>query len=307
VRTGLVELVEEEVHFASSANAYKYAATSLAPDSLPPVEALDEPDRYLQLPENLDPRVRALAQRVLGDERRPRQAAAALQRHLQRSYSYTLELAGDVNDPLTDFLFVRKAGHCEHFATALTVLLRTQGIPARVTAGFFGGERIGDRYILRAGDAHAWTQVFVPGTGWVTFDATPEAGRGSRPQPFLAWLADRYEQLEAWWNAQVVDYSFQTQVDIARALVRPPQGSNERVSLPQLPSGGAIAAAVGTAIAVYVLVQRLGRRLGKKRPHPASGFLDQIEGRLATARIAQLPGESIEELAARLCARCWVA
>jgi hypothetical protein len=218
---------------------------------------------------------------------------------LQRGYSYTLELNGDLSDPLTDFLFVRKAGHCEHFATALTVLLRTQGIPARVTAGFYGGERIGDRYVLRAGDAHAWTQVFVPGDGWVTYDATPEAGRGSRPQAFLAWLADRYEQLEAWWDARVVDYSFQTQVDIVRTLVRPPQGARERAELPSLPSGRAMLTATAAAIAVYVLVQRIGRRARRKR-HPATGFLEQIEGRLSAAKIAQLPGESIEELVARL-------
>jgi transglutaminase-like putative cysteine protease len=299
-RMGLVEVEGEETHFATAANAYKYTAASLPPEKLAPVEALDEPARYLQLPGTIDPRVKQLADRVLDGEQRPRQAAATLQRFLQREYGYTLELSGAASDPLTDFLFTRKAGHCEHFATALTVLLRTQGIAARVTAGFYGGERLGDRYVLRAGDAHAWTQVFVPGKGWETFDATPEAGRGSRPQAFLAWLIDRYEQLEAWWDARVIDYSFQTQVDFVRSLVRPPDGSRERVALPTLPGAWESLAAFAAAVVVYVLVQRLARRLGRRRPHPASGFLDQIEVRLSSAHIAQLPGESIEELAARL-------
>ena len=83
-----------------------------------------------------------------------------------------------MQDPLADFLFTRKQGHCEHFATALAVMLRTQGFAARVVAGFFGGQRIGDHYVVRAGDAHAWTQLFVPGRGWVTYDATPDASRG---------------------------------------------------------------------------------------------------------------------------------
>jgi transglutaminase-like putative cysteine protease len=300
VRSGLVEVAGEEVHFAIPANGYRYTAISSPPGVLPRVEALDAPERDLQLPPSLDPRVAALARQVLAGETRPTQAAAALQRYLQREYAYTLELSGDTSDPLTDFLFVRKAGHCEHFATALTVLLRTQGIPARVTAGFFGGERLGERYVLRAGDAHAWTQVFVPGEGWVTFDATPDAGRGSRPQAFLAWLADRYEQLEAWWDARVVDYSFQTQVDLARALVRPPREARESLNLPSLPSARSLLSAGAAAIVVYVLVQRLARRAGRKKPHPASGFLDEIEARLSAAHIAQLPGESIEILSERL-------
>lgn len=297
-RINLVNVGGDEVRFTVPANGYLYTVMSLPPDKVATQE-LEDPERYDQAPENLDPRVAQLAQQVLAGEQRPLQAALKLQRHLQREYSYTLELAGDVADPLADFLFVRKAGHCEHFATALAVLLRSQHIPARVTAGFFGGERIGKSYVLRAGDAHAWTQVFVPGKGWVTVDATPEAGRGHQPSQLLAWLANSYEWLEDWWRQRVVDYSFSDQIDIARNLVRPPS-SGARGSLPSLPGAAPTLLALGAAIGVYVVVQRLARRGKRQKPHAVAGFLDDIEARLGRAGIAKLPGEAIEELTARL-------
>ncbi len=299
MRLGLISQSADEVRFAGVANGYTYSAMSVPADRLV-TETLENAERYDQAPPNLDPRIAQLAARVIGDEKRPLQAAALLQRHLQKEYAYTLELAGDVPDPLVDFLFVRKAGHCEHFATALAVLLRTQHIPSRVTAGFFGGERIGKSYVLRAGDAHAWTQVFVPGQGWATVDATPEAGRGHQPSRVLALLTSAYEWLDDWWRARVVDYSFSDQVDIARSLVRPPAGGGSRLSLPSLPGAAPTLVALGAAIGVYVIVQRLGRRGARAKRHTASGFLDQIEARLTKAGIAKLPGEAIEELTQRL-------
>lgn len=298
-RINLVNVGGDEVRFTVPANGYLYSALSLPPEKVAS-EELQNSERYDQAPERLDPRVAQLAQQVLAGETRPLQAALKLQRHLQREYSYTLELAGDVGDPLADFLFVRKAGHCEHFATALAMLLRSQHIPARVTAGFFGGERIGKSYVLRAGDAHAWTQVFVAGKGWVTVDATPESGRGHQPSQLLAWLATSYEWLEDWWRQRVVDYSFSDQVDIARSLVRPPSGRS-RGGLPSLPGAAPTLVALGAALGVYVVVQRLARRGARVKPHAAAGFLDDIEARLSKAGIAKLPGEAIEELTARLC------
>ncbi len=297
-RALLVEVPSEEVRFDTPGNSYTYHAVSLAEVETEPPEDLE---RYRRVPDTLDPRIAQLAAHVLNGEKRPLQAARLLQRHLQRDYAYTLELEGSTADPLADFLFVRKAGHCEHFATALTVLLRTQGIAARVTAGFFGGERIGRSYVLRAGDAHAWTQIFIAGKGWVTVDATPESGRQNQPARLLAWLTSMYERLEELWRLRVVDYSFQDQVEIARSFVRPPQGAG-RSALPALPGPAPVAAALCAAIIVYVVVLRLGRRArpGEYRRHAAAGFLDQIEQRLQRAGIARLPDEPIEELTHRL-------
>lgn len=296
-RASLVEVSNEEVRLGSTGNAYSYSAWSADPDDADEGAPLPDLARTTQLPEGLDPRVVALAKEVLDGEGNPLRAARRLENHLRTRFEYTLELPGEVPDPLADFLFVRKAGHCEHFATALTVLLRTQGFSARVAAGFFGGERAGSRYVVRAGDAHAWTQVFVPGRGWVTFDATPDGGRRRQATAILEWLATRYEELEALWRAKVVDYTFQDQVDLARALVRPPQSRGG--SGPSLPSREAMLSALGAGVAVFLVVRLLGRRRSPKA-HPVASFLDEIEKALKGAGIARLEDEPLESVAARL-------
>ena len=130
---------------------------------------------YLQLP-RLDPRVKRLADEITAGSQNEYDKAANIQRHLMSHYAYTLDLSGTHGeDPLADFLFVRRAGHCEYFASAMTVLLRAEGIPARYVTGFSPGEYndVGGDYIIRESDAHAWVEVYFPGYGWITFDPTP--------------------------------------------------------------------------------------------------------------------------------------
>ncbi len=303
-RTSLVRLEDEEVHFADAANGYTYTAFSRPSGRAAQTPELVDVARYTRLPATVDREVTKLAARVVGNERDALQAATKLADYLRGNYGYTLELPGEVADPLADFLFTRKEGHCEHFATALAVMLRTQGFAARVAAGFYGGERVGTLYVVRAGDAHAWTQVFVPGRGWETVDATPDAARSTQATAALQWLTSTYEALEDWWRARVVDYSFQDQLAIARALVRPPRGAANdeptsaapRLSAPPL---RAFVAAAVVGLVIFFVTRRLMRR-AVARPHPAAGFLEQLEKALKRAGIARLDGEAIEQLAARL-------
>ncbi len=300
--TGLIEVSGEEVRFSTGGNAYTYTVASRVPQGVSETEASVEA-KYLLLPAGLDPRIAQLAQTIAGTETDPRRVARMLEAHLRTRYSYTLELAGTLDAPLSDFLFTRKEGHCEHFATALAVMLRTRGIPARVTAGFFGGERINDRYMVRAGDAHAWVQAFIAGSGWVTFDATPESGRRSRSSALLATLTTWYETIEQFWQSRVVDYSIQDQVQIVRALSRPSATSSNgpsSFSLASIPKPGLIAGAI-VALVVWLVVRTLLKPMGP-RAHPLASFLDDIEARLARAKIVRQPGEGLEELSARLSA-----
>ena len=302
-RTQLVEVTDEEVRFADGANAYSYQAWS-QPDARRRVpEVLTDVLRYTRLPREVDPRVHALAKELAGDTQDPAVAAQRITEHLQTRYAYTLELPGEVQDPLADFLFERRMGHCEHFATAGAVLLRSLGFASRVTAGFYGGERLGGVYVLRAGDAHAWVQVWAPGRGWLTFDPTPAEGRSSRPQRLWARIVDWYEELEALWRARVVDYSFRDQFLFVRGLVRPPRQVERAPDAPRdgpgrLPAAAWLVAA-GAAGLVFWLLARRGRRRGPP-PHPAAGFLDALEAALRRAGVPRLPGEGVEELAARL-------
>ena len=302
-RTGLQELGGGEVRFVQPAIAYGYEAYSLPPGGsghefrdLPP----DEQDALLTLPETLDPRVAQTAARVLNGEREPLAAAQKLAAWLQREHQYTLELGGDVADPVADFLFERKAGHCEHFATALTLMLRTQGLRARLATGFFGGERVDGSYVVRAGDAHAWTHVLVPGRGFVTVDATPPAHRASQSSVVLQRLLSFYEALEARWRSTVVDYSFRDQMDVARALVRPPRSRGGEPAKSNLPPLRAWGAALVAGMGAYAAWRLLSRFLSRKRPHEATRFVDAVEAQLASAQVGRLEGETLEELDTRL-------
>ncbi|MBZ4421445.1 DUF3488 and transglutaminase-like domain-containing protein [Myxococcus sp. RHSTA-1-4] len=302
-RVGLQEMGGGEVRLQDPGISYAYEAYSLPPGGsghdlrdLPP----DEQDALLTIPEELDPRVAQTAARVLNGEREPLAAARKLAAWLQQELTYTLELSGDVDDPLADFLFVRKAGHCEHFATALTLMLRTQGIRARLATGFFGGERVDEAYIVRAGDAHAWTHVLVPGRGFVTVDATPPAHRASQSSVVLQKLISFYEAVEARWRSAVVDYSFRDQMDVARALVRPPRRRGGEESPSRLPPLRAWGAALVAGMGAYAAWRMLTRVLARERPHEATRFVDAVEAQLAAARVERLEGETLEDLDARL-------
>lgn len=137
-------------------------------------------DRYLELPDDFSPRVRALAEQVTQGAVSPYEAARRLQDHL-RQFTYDLTVqAGHSGDALETFLFDVQRGYCEQFAGAYAAMARAVGIPARVAVGFTQGESDPTQpgtYIVRGEHAHAWPEVWIAGIGWVAFEPTP--GRGS--------------------------------------------------------------------------------------------------------------------------------
>ncbi|HEY2961438.1 MAG TPA: DUF3488 and transglutaminase-like domain-containing protein [Pyrinomonadaceae bacterium] len=198
----------------------------------PPAELLredmrpypEEFQRYLQLPETLDPRVVTLARTMILDAhaRNRYDAAKAIEWQLQRDYGYSLQMKAGGPDPLADFLFNVKAGHCEYFATAMAVLLRTHGVAARVVNGFLPGEynEAAGAYTVRQSDAHSWVEVYFPQTrSWVTFDPTPSAGRVEPIRTGLTAQLQKYaEALELLWFQYVVGYDKQEQRSLVTSL-----------------------------------------------------------------------------------------
>ncbi len=133
-----------------------------------------------------------------------------------------------MKDPLADFLFERRAGHCEDFATALAVLLRARQIPARVVVGFHGGERAAGEYLVRAGDAHAWVEAEVDGQV-LRLDATPPQHRSAAGVGLAGWLLARWEALQIRWLDRVVEYSLSDQARLAQGIRwRAKDGSRRR-------------------------------------------------------------------------------
>ena len=175
---------------------------------------------YLELPE-LDPRIPELTSQITKNAPTPFDKAVAIENYLRTRFTYTLKLTGRPGDhPLAHFLFETRAGHCEYFASAMAIMLRTLGIPTREVNGFLPGEYndLGGDYIVRASDAHSWVEVYFPGNGWQTFDPTPAAPENT------ASILSRLEQYADWmaitWREWVIGYDFAHQMVLAQNLQR---------------------------------------------------------------------------------------
>ncbi|MCA9482856.1 MAG: DUF3488 domain-containing protein [Nitrospina sp.] len=170
---------------------------------------------FRQLPET-SPELKALAKRLGGKARSDMETAEAMLRYLQDGFTYSLDIKKETDLPSIDeFLFHRKSGHCEYFASALTLLLRLGGIPARVVNGFMGVEwnEMGQYMIVRQTHAHSWVEAFFADRGWVVFDPTPPdpAAAESSPSRFSHYL----DLLRLNWQRYVVKYNFNDQMEIA--------------------------------------------------------------------------------------------
>ena len=184
--------------------------------------------QYLSLPP-LDPRIAELARYTVRGLDDDTDRAAAVARYLRRSYGYTLELPShEVADPLAYFLFTRRKGHCEYFASAMAVMLRTLGIPSRLVTGFQNGifNPMTGLYVIRASDAHSWVEAWLPGRGWVTFDPTPpDPSPGANA--LLIKLSLYADAVETFWQEWVVSYDLGHQATLADRM----EQAGRRVSL----------------------------------------------------------------------------
>lgn len=168
------------------------------------------------------PRIAELAAEVAGtgdvEERADR-----LARFLIGEFEYTLDFVGrGGEDPLEEFLFTHRSGHCEYFATALALMLRSQGIHARLVTGFLGGERNPLGYLaVRQSNAHAWVEVYLPERGWTVYDPTPPAGRpGMARQSFVGLVSQVYDSLVFQWDRYVLTYGVEDQTDALLGVLR---------------------------------------------------------------------------------------
>lgn len=200
----------------------RYEATSTLP-LIPPDDLRRAPAEYpaeirfsyLQAPA-LDPRIKQLAGEITAKATNPYDKAAAIELYLKTHYGYTLDLRGDPgSDPVAYFLFDRRTGHCEYFASAMAIMLRDIGIPSRYAMGFLPGEYndVGGDYIIRASNAHAWVEAYFPGYGWITFDPTP--GGTKPPRGFTARFAMYWDWFQLSWGEWIVNYDFGHQIRLA--------------------------------------------------------------------------------------------
>lgn len=180
--------------------------------------------RYLALPD-LDPRLRARAAEMVGGATDDVDRALRIEAALREQGRYTDSpppLGDETTSPIEAFLLGELEGHCEYFASAMVVLARMQGLPARLVNGFAGGQpnEVGGFLEVTQADAHAWVEIHFERSGWVRFDPTPPDLR-LRAETALS-LAERAAQLasalELWWFQRVVDYDSADQISALRGL-----------------------------------------------------------------------------------------
>ncbi len=166
----------------SSSRLYGILQMDPVPERTEP-ETVDE--RCLAVPEDTDSRLRKLADELAAGASTTEEMVRRTVDHVSLSCSYSLEMGEFKTDqPVAEFLFEKKRGYCEYFATSAALLLRLQGVPTRYVSGFnvIETNREGDHYVVRESDAHAWIEAYLPRRGWVEYDPTP---------------SDEYEELHA--------------------------------------------------------------------------------------------------------------
>ncbi|SDC16031.1 Transglutaminase-like superfamily protein [Variovorax sp. CF079] len=273
---------------------------------------------YVALPPGSNPRTAELAAQMkrdpaLAGAATPAFVQAALQRLRTGGYSYTLEPGVYGNDTADEFWFDRKAGFCEHIASAFVVLMRALDIPARIVTGYQGGEINGvdNFWTLRHSDAHAWAEVWQEGAGWIRVDPTgavspDRVGQFQRlaPQPGLFAgaingmsptlaqnLRAAWEAVNNGWNQWVLNYTQSRQLDLLKNL------GFEAPSLQDL----------ATVLLVLLVVASLagaGWTLWERSQHdPWLRLLGQARARMKKAGIEVPDAMPPRQMAARLAER----
>jgi hypothetical protein len=232
---------------------------------------------------------------------------------LGKTHEYSLEPGPTPKgvDPIEHFLFDRKTGHCEYFASAAALLLRSVGVPTRYVNGFLGGEwnDLGEYVTVRQNRAHAWVEAYLGELGWMRVDATPPVRSPGR----MGKLRQVLDSIEFFWGRWIVGYDIGRQLDLARSLGRSVGLGSGRADAP--PSGGAAWPWRRIAVLVALGLGGAGVALALKRRRRAStpGAVGPVLGhqpvgrayRRALERLAEhgfhrRPSETPRELAARV-------
>jgi transglutaminase-like putative cysteine protease len=263
--------------------------------------------RALRTPASLGSAVTDLARRWRAEAADARQVVAKALDYFRRGpFVYTLSPPAAVGDPTDHFLFRSRAGFCEHYASAFTLLMRSAGIPARVVTGYLGGEynALGDYLIVRQSDAHAWSEVWLEAQGWTRVDPTaaiaPERVlegvlfQGEDPgtpvvyrngeRGRLQWLWDQVilslDALNTQWHISVLGYDADRQRRLLKGL-----------GLAVLDRFGAtLGSAFGFLLATGV-VYWLMLRTRSRRREPARILYDDFRRRMARVGLPPAPGE----------------
>ncbi len=277
----------------------------------PPTSPNEDLGLYRELSSELRLRLRPMALQMIGDAVQPAEQAARVLAHLQKNYSYTTRLWKPTDrEPILEFLQTERRGHCEYFATAMAVLLRSLDVPSRTVNGYLSAEwnRYGRFFVVRQQHAHSWVEVLLPGQGWVVFDPTPPQSAPSM-LPLLNTLRQLLDGLDMGFGKYVLEYDASAQQHLGERLSRlwnhrpvaaseslPPQRSVAR----QILLSSVLLCGVG--LLGWLLLRRLRRielRFGQDDTE-GRGLLQQSLTVLRRRGFVRGPGETLQMLAERV-------
>lgn len=289
---------------------YRYTATSLIQYELDPRGLTRQiRSRNLALPPD-DPELKALAARWKGLTPLEIRDRALNYFHTQ-GFSYTLTPGKLPQENRMDtFLFKTKRGYCEHYASAFTLLMRAAGVPARIVTGYQGGEVNGDYLLVRQADAHAWSEIWVKGKGWLRVDPTsavaPEriadgfANAAEQDAALPATLrrdnslARRWsllsDRMENGWNQYVLGYSGSTQTDLLQLI-----------GLEKLSQWGRLGFTFMVVAIIWIIIFGLWRHLSRpeKQMPPVDRAWFAVATALSRLGITRQPGETLQSYCRR--------
>jgi transglutaminase-like putative cysteine protease len=210
-----------------------------------PLQAMPGLREFVELPPGFNPRTLALAAQIRRDPRYANAGSAELAKVVMErlrtgGYTYTLEPGVFGQNTADEFWFDRKEGFCEHIASSFVILMRALDVPARIVTGYQGGEfnSVGGFWVIRQSDAHAWTEVWQEGRGWVRIDPTSAVAPGrtgasqrlAAPQGvvaqtlsnlspgFTAQIRATWEAVNNAWNQRVLNYTQGKQLDLLKEM-----------------------------------------------------------------------------------------
>ncbi len=271
--------------------------------------------RALQLPKGFNPRAQQLAAEWrAGNKDDAAIVNTALTYFYQQGFVYTLEPPPLGANTVDDFLFTSKRGFCEHYASAFVFLMRAANIPARVVTGYLGGEfnDVGNYYIVRQSDAHAWAEVWLAGQGWVRVDPTgaiapDRVQRGlsaalsdNAALPFMErnppqWMRDlrfNLDTLANQWNQWVLGYDTERQFAFLTRL------GMESITWQKMALN--MASGLGLVIALFALFML--RHLYTRQPDRVQAAWLKLCRKLADAGLPRATHEGAQDYAARVAA-----
>ncbi len=268
-----------------------YTVTSVPGNTIPPYL---NPSLFLGVPGPVKNALLPLARTIAPEESDPLHLARAVEAYLRKNHGYTLNPGYGGEHPVVRFLLKKLPGHCEYFASAMAIMLRLRGVPARLVGGFVGGQwnPLGHYYIVKNSDAHTWVEIWVPGRGWVFFDPTP---------PSTGTLGNNYTNLQKvldylrfQWYHWIINYNYQRQVSLLQKGLSLFAASEKRSARREMPLRS-IGTLFGTILGLLILFY-LGN-LWRRRPKTWGERLDHA---LQSRGVTRLPGETLLEVAERL-------